>query len=111
MYIVLITVEAEFLNGLMEVTETKNFAEDQKLLWPPHRAMVAFQDSSQVNGAGGRNRFSATGGAAYGIPRNQLTLLHSAPMRIARDLPINTPWDGMFTEVTPGSEIGRNKSI
>lgn len=77
-----------------------------------YRAAVAFQVSTQANGSGGLKRLSARGGAAYGIPRNRLIFLHSEPTRITWDLPIRSPWDGMYTDgVKSNSEMGRNKSI
>lgn len=77
-----------------------------------YRATVAFQVSTQANGSGGLKRLSARGGAAYGIPRNWLIFFHSEPMRITWDLPIRSPWDGMYTDgVKSDSETGRNKSI
>lgn len=77
-----------------------------------YRATVASQVSTQANGSGGLKRLSARGGAAYGIPRNWLIFFHSEPMRITWDLPIRSPWDGMYTDgVESNAEMGRNKSV
>lgn len=75
-------------------------------------ATVAFQVSTQANGSGGLKRLAARGGAAYGIPKNWLIFFHSEPTWITWDLPIRSPWDGMYTDgVKSDSEMGRNKSI
>lgn len=77
-----------------------------------YRAAVAFQVPTQAKGSGGRKRLSARGGAAYGTPRNWLMFLHSEPMWITWDLPIRSPWDGMYTDgIKSDSEMGRNKSV
>lgn len=64
----------------------------------PHRGLVASQDPVQFKGSGARKRPSATGGEAYGTPRNSSTCFHEVPTRTARDLPSSWPWGVMVTE-------------
>ena len=72
---------------------------------------MAAQDPVQFKGSGALKRLSASGGAAYGTPRNWSTCFHEVPIWMARDLPSSWPWGVMVTVGTVAPELSREVSV
>lgn len=72
---------------------------------------MASQVPVQFKGSGARKRLSASGGAAYGTPRNWSTCFHEAPSWMAWDVPSSWPWVAMVTVGADEPKPGRGMSV